>query len=132
MKKNQIILAAIIVLLVLIALFVGFKKLNPNQGVSTLTATVLSVDVEKNILTVKSQDTEKEVKVVISEGTKLTKLGVSFDSDNPPAPGTEFVPTQATITVSGFQAGDEVFIKSLDNIYGKNKISNVEFINILP
>lgn len=132
MKKNKIILTAIIVLLILIALFVVFKKINFNQEISTLSATVLSVDAEKNILTVKPQGAEDEIKVMISNKTKMTRLEASFDSDNPPAPGTEFIPVQTDITIYGFQAGDEVLIKSSDNIYGKNTINNVEFINVLP
>jgi uncharacterized protein YxeA len=131
-SKNKIVLVVIIILVILIALFVGFKKINFGQKIFSLTATVLSVDVEKNILTVQPQGTEREINVIISEGTKLTKLEASFDSDNPLAPGTEFTPAQVTIIISGFQPGDEVLIKSSDNIYGKNTINNVEFINVLP
>lgn len=101
------------------------------QEVFSLSATVSSVDVANNFLMVKPAGEEKTIKVVLSDTTKLIKLEFPFDPANPPAEAT-FTPIQTKINISGFQVGDNVFIKSKDNIAGKTTISNIDFVHILP
>lgn len=93
---------------------------------------VSGVNAQDNFLTIKSTGKEKEIKVIISDATKLIKLGLPFGSDNPIPPGTQFTPIQTKIAISDFKTGDSVFIKSAKNITGKSKISDIELIQIMP
>ena len=80
---------------------------------------------------VKPLNQEMEVKVVVSEATKLIKIEFPFDLENPPK-GTEFTPIQTEVEFSDFKSGDDVFIKTTENITGKTEFDNVDFIHILP
>ncbi len=145
MKKNQIIILAVIVVLILVGIIgwnlvqkskipVG-EKVTPEEEVAkevfSLSGIVSSVDAENNFLMVKPAGEEKEVKVVLSDTTKLIKLEFPFDPANPPAEAT-FTPIQTEIEISDFKAGDNVFVKATQNIAGKTEFNNVDFIHILP
>ncbi len=80
---------------------------------------------------VKPTNQESEVKVILSETTKLIKLELPFDPENPPQEAT-FTPTQTEIEISDFKARDDVFIKSKENIAGKTEFNKVDFIQLLP
>ena len=80
---------------------------------------------------VKPAGQEKEIKVVLSDATKLIKLEFLFDPKNPPKEAT-FTPKQTEIEISDFKAGDNVFIKTTENIAGKSEFDDVDSIHILP
>ena len=142
MKKNQII---ILVAILILAGIIGWTLLQkpelPKEEVVSeeeeveeifsLSAIVSGVDVENNFLMVKPAGEEKEIKVILSETTKLIKLEFPFDPKSPPKEAT-FTPTQTEIEISGFKAGNNVFIKAKTNIAGKTEFDNVDFIHILP
>lgn len=150
MQKNKIIILAIIVVIIFVGSFVWFlsqKGAVPSGGETpgeeeeeeeeeleetfSLSAKVSSVDVANNFLVVKPTEQETEIKVIISETTKLVKLEFPFDPKNPPKEAS-FTPIKTEIELSGFKTGDNVFIKSRDNIAGQTEISNIDFIHILP
>jgi len=144
MKKNQIIVLIILVVLIFggiigWALFQKAKILTEGvvseeeeiEEIFSLSAIVSNVDAENNFLMVKPIGEEKEIKVVISETTKLIKLEFPFDPKNPPKEAT-FTPKETEIETSDFKAGDNVFIKAKENIAGKTEFNNVDFIHILP
>lgn len=97
--------------------------------VTGLSATVLSVDVENNFLTVKPENQDKEIKVIISDGTEIIKLGFPKDM---PEHGGVFVPTEEKIDISGFNEGDQIYIRTTTNLAGKTELNDVEFIQVLP
>lgn len=143
MKKNQIIILVVVVVLILVGVFVwnstqrskipGGEEVTPEEAeeVFSLSGVVSSVDAANNFLMVKPAGAEKEVKVVLSDTTELIKLEFPFDPANPPAEAT-FTPIQTEIEISDFKAGDNVFIKTAENIAGKTTFDNVDFIHILP
>lgn len=145
MKKNQIIILIVLIVLIfggVIGWAIFQKSKIPTGGevpqgeevveeIFSLTASVLSVDTENNFLMVKPTKEEKEIKVVLSDTTKLVKIELPFDPKNPPKEAT-FTPVQTEIEISGFKAGDNVFIKTKINIAGKTEFNNVDFIHILP
>jgi len=144
MKKNQIIILVILVILIFGGIIgwalvqkskipVG-EEVTPEEEVEevfSLSAVVLSVNAENNFLMVKPAGEEKEIRVVLSDTTKLIKLEFPFDPKNPPKEAT-FTPTQTEIKISDFKAGDNVFIKTTENIAGKTEFNNIDFIHILP
>lgn len=111
------------------------EKVTPGQEkveeIFSLSGVVSSVDAANNFLMVKPAGKENNVKVIVSETTKLIKLELPFNPANPPAEAT-FTPKQTEITISGFKAGDNVFVKTAENIAGKTTFDNVDFIHILP
>lgn len=148
MQKNQIIILAIVVIVVLIGLIswsltqqsetaprgaetAEEKEEEVLAEVFSMSGIVISADAANNFITVKPTNREEEVKVLIAETTKLIKLEMPFDPANPPAEGS-FTPKQTEIEISDFKQGDSVFIKSKDNIAGKTEFGNVDFIHILP
>ena len=145
MKKNQIIILAVIIILIfggILGWALSQKtKIPPGEGITpkeeevkevfSLSALVSSVDVENNFLMVKPAGEEKEIKVVLSDATKLIKIEFSFDPKNPPEEAT-FTPKQTEIKISDFKVGDNIFIKTAENIAGKTEFDNVDFIHILP
>ncbi len=145
MKKNQIIILAVVIVLIFGGI-IGWTliqkgKLPVKEEVTqkeeevkelfSLSGIVSSVDVENNFLMVKPTGQEKEIKVVLSDATKLIKIEFPFDPKNPPKEAT-FTPEQTEIEISDFKAGDNVFIKTTENIAGKTEFDNVDFIHILP
>jgi len=143
MKKNQIIILVVVIILIFGGIIgwalvqkskipVG-EKVTPEEveEVFSLSAVVLSVNAENNFLMVKPAGEEKEIRVVLSDTTKLIKLEFPFDPKNPPKEAT-FTPTQTEIKISDFKAGDNVFIKTTENIAGKTEFNNIDFIHILP
>ena len=144
MKKNQIIILVVIVVLIfggIISWGLIQKSKIPSgkettQGeeakeILSLSGTVSSVDAANNFLMVKPANQENEVKVILSETTKLIKLEFPFDPKNPPTEGT-FTPKQTEIEISDFKQGDNVFIKIKEDIAGKSEFDNVDFIHVLP
>ena len=147
MKKNQIIVLIIIIVLIFGGIIgwavVQKSKIPIEEGiilgekegeveeVFSLSAVVLSVDAKNNFLMVKPAKEEKEIKVVLSETTKLVRIEFPFDPANPPEEAT-FTPIQTEIEISDFKEGDSVFIKAKENIAGKSEFNNVDFIHILP
>jgi len=144
MKKNQIIVLIVIIVLIFGGIIVWTilqkpkiptgEEVTPEEKVEekfSFTATILSVDTLNNFLMVKPAKEEKEIKVVLSETTKLIKVEFPFDPTNPPAEAT-FTPIQTEIEISDFKTGDNVFIKAKENIAGKTEFDNVDFIHILP
>ena len=146
MKKNQIITIIVIVLLVFAGLAGWFlmqkDKISENgeneQGeeqereqIFSLSAIVKSIDIENGFLIVEPTNQEGEIKVVVSDTVKLIKVEFPFDPADPPEEGS-FSPVQTPITLSDFQEGDNVFVKSKEDITGKTEISNIDFIHILP
>jgi len=147
MKKNQII-TIIVVIVLFFAGFIGWflvekNKIAPGENgqaeetkeILSLSAIVESVDQENGFLMVSSVDGTGELKIIVSETTDLIKLEFPFDPANPPANPSEetsFTPKQTPIELSDFKVGDNVFIKSKEDIVGKNELSNVDFIHILP
>ncbi len=144
MKKKQIIILVVLIILILGGI-IGWAvvqkaglpsggEITPGEGVEesfSLTATVLSVDTENNFLIVKPAEEEKEIKVVLSDTTKLVKVELPFTPESPPE-GATFTPTQTEIELSEFKVGDNVFIKTTENITGKTEFNSVSFIHILP
>jgi len=145
MKKNQIIILAVVIVLIfggILGWALSQKtKIPPGEGITpkeeevkevfSLSALVSSVDVENNFLMVKPAGEEKEIKVVLSDATKLIKIEFPFDPKNPPKEAT-FTPKQTEIEISDFKVGDNIFIKTAENIAGKTEFDNVDFIHILP
>jgi hypothetical protein len=144
MKKNQIIVLIVIIVLIFGGI-IGWtilqkpkiptgEEVTPEEEVEekfSFTATILNVDTLNNFLTVKPVEEEKEIKVVLSDTTKLVKIEFPFDPTNPPAEAT-FTPKQTEIEISDFREGDSVFIKARENIAGKTEFDNVDFVHILP
>ena len=145
MKKNQIIILAVVIVLIFGGI-IGWnliqkgempveEEVTPKEEeieeVFSLSGIVSSLDVENNFLMVKPLNQEKEVKVIISETTKLVKLELPFDPKNPPKEAT-FTPEETEIEISDFKVGDSVFIKTTENIAGKSEFDDVDFIHILP
>lgn len=143
MKKNQIIILVVVIVLI-IAGIIGWvlvqKSKTPPQEEKTeekteevffLQAIVSSIDAENSFLMVKPLNQEMEIKVVVSEATKLIRIEFPFDLKNPPR-GTEITPIQTEVGFSDFKSGDNVFIKTTENIAGKTEFDNVDFIHILP
>ena len=97
------------------------------EGIFSLSATVLSVDVENNFLMVKPVDGEEEVKVIITKDTKLYRLEYPSESKNP-----AFFLKRVEITIGDFKKGDHIFIKTNINIAGKKEFNDVDYIEILP
>jgi len=146
MNKNQIITIIVVVFLVFVGVVGWFlmqkDKIAENgeneqeqeqerEQVFSLSAIVSSMDAENNFLMVKPTNQEGEIKVVVSETTKLIRVEFPFDPTDPPKEGS-FSPVQTEITLSDFQEGDNVFVKSKEDISGKTEISNIDFIHILP
>jgi len=141
MKKNQTIVLAIIVIVVLGGLVAWSLVQKPEvpfeeeeeelAEVFSMSAVVSSVDAVNSFLMVKPANQEGEVKVLVSETTRLIKLEFPFDPAHPPQEAT-FTPIQTEIEINNFQKGDNVFIKSKENIAGKTEFNNVDFIHILP
>lgn len=144
MKKNQIIVLVILIILIFGGIIgwaivqkgkipVGEEVTQEEEveEVFSLSATVLSVDAENNFLMVKPAKEEKEIKVVLSNTTKLIKIEFPFDPKDPPKEAT-FTPKQTEIEISDFKVGDSVFIKTTENIAGKTEFGNVDFVHILP
>lgn len=146
MKKNQIIILVIIVVLIFGGIIgwnlvqkgkipageeVTLEEEEEVEEVFSLSAVVLSVDAENNFLMIKSANQEKEIKVVLSDTTKLIRVEFPFDPTNPPEEAT-FTPIQTEIEISDFKVGDGVFIKAKENIVGKSTISSIDFVHILP
>lgn len=145
-EKNQIIIIVVILVLFLggivyfslllkeKAKFEG-EKFKTGEGiieeVFSLSGIVSSVDTENNFLMVKPVNQKKDVKVVVSETTKLVKFEFPFDPKNPPEEAT-FTPKETQIEISDFKAGDNIFIKTTENIAGKSEFDDVDFIHILP
>ena len=145
MKKNQIIIISVILFLIFCVIFyLGFLKEKFKGGsfetgeegkieeIFSLSGRVVNVNSEQKFLIVKLIDKETEVKVIISEETKLIKLEAPFPEDKIPPPGTQFTPKEKEITLADFKTGDEILVKTLKNIAGKNEFNDVEFIQILP
>ena len=145
MKKNQIIVLIILIVLIFGGI-IGWavvqkgklpagEEVTPGEEVMeevfSLTAAVLRVDTENNFLIVKPAKEEKEIKVILSETTKLVKIEFPFDPKNPPKEAT-FTPKQTEIEISDFKVGDNVFIKTTENIAGKTEFDDVNFVHILP
>ena len=144
MKKNQIIILAVIVVLIFGGV-IGWTLIQKGkipsgeeitskeevEEVFSLSGIVSSVDTENNFLMVKPAGEEKEIKVILSETTKLIKLEFPFDPKSPPKEAT-FTPIQTEIEISGFKAGNNVFIKTKKNIAGKSEFNDVDFIHVLP
>jgi hypothetical protein len=145
MKKNQIIILVVLVVLIFGGI-IGWtliqkgkipvkEEVTPKEEVVeelfSLSGIVSSVDAENNFLMVKPVNQEKEVKVVVSETTSLVKFEFPFDPANPPEEAT-FTPKQTQVEISDFKAGDNVFIKTRTNIAGKSEFDDVDFIHILP
>lgn len=140
MKKNQIITLIVLIVLILGGI-IGWalvKKAGLPSGeeisqgeaeeLFSLTATVLSIDTENNFLMVKPAEEEKEIKVVLSDTTKLIKV----ELPETPSEGATFTPTQTEVELSEFKVGDNVFIKTTENIAGKTEFDSVSFVHILP
>jgi len=144
-SKNKIIIAVILAAEVLLGIFgwglIKSKMLYPKGGsnqpgeeikeVFVIWGKVSSIDTSNNFLMVKPDNGGKDVKVLISETTKMTKLGLPFDPKNPPTEGT-FTPKETDITISGFTLDDKVFVKAKENIAGKTEVGEVDFIQIQP
>jgi hypothetical protein len=143
MPKNQIIILVVVFVLIFGGI-VGWGLIQKSKlpsgeetiqeevkKVFSMSAIVSSADVENNFLIVKPVKQENEVKVILSETTKLIKLEFPFDPKNPPKEAT-FTPKQTEIEISDFKEGDNVFIKSKENIAGKTEFDAVDFIHILP
>ena len=146
MKKNQIIILAVIIVLIFGGIigwtliqkgklpsgeWVTPKEEEKVEEVFSLSGIVSSVDAENNFLMVKPAGEEKEIKVVLSDTAKLIKLEFPFDPKNPPKEAT-FTPIQTEIGISDFKTGDNVFIKTTENIAGKSEFDDVDFVHILP
>jgi len=144
MKKNQIIILAVIVVLIFGGV-IGWTLIQKGkipsgeeitskeevEEVFSLSGIVSSVDTENNFLMVRPAGEEKEIKVVLSDTTKLIKLEFPFDPKNPPKEAT-FTPTQTEIEISDFKEEDNIFIKTKTNIAGKSEFDDVDFIHIMP
>ncbi len=145
MNKNQTIIIIVVVVLIFGAV-IGWEGLMKKSKISeegtdqeqteveevlSLSATVSSADADNNFLMVKPAGQEQEVKVMISETTKLIRLGFPFDPKNPPKDAI-FTPEQTKIEISDFKTGDNIFIKVKEDIAGKTEFDGVDFIQILP
>jgi len=142
MKKNKIIII-IAVVVVIIGGLVGWgllqaKKLKTDvvqvvekpPVVLFLSGVISSIDAVNNFLMVKPDNETKEIKVIVSEGTKIKKLEAPFDLNNPPEGGGTFSPKETEIGISEVKEGDRIFIRSNEDIYGKEEINNIDFIQI--
>lgn len=101
------------------------------EEIFSLSAVVLSINPENNFLIVKPAEEKRGIRVILSEDTKLIKLKFPFDPKNP-SKETTFTPERTEIKISDFKEGDYIFIKSNEDILGKAKLNNIDFIEILP
>ena len=146
MTKNQKIVLVVLILILIVGGIRYFSllqkaKLPPtikvpeeekvSEEIFSLSAVVVSVNPENNFLIVKPAKEEKQIKVILSQDSRLTKLEFPFDPKNPPKEAT-FTPKKVDIKISDIKAGDNVFIKSLENIAGKTEFGDVDFIQVLP
>ena len=144
MQKNQLIILIVIVVIVLGGLIIwGITQTGPVPNpeppigeeeeeapvaeVFSLSARVLSANVAEKFLMVKTIKEGKEVKVIISDSTKMIKLGDTGIKE----PDGKTIPTQTSIDISGFQVNDSIYIKSKENIAGMSVVNNIDFIHIL-
>jgi len=151
MKKNQIVL---IILLVLICGFIIFWAISQkmstsyeeavitptitpqttpetNKEIYSFPAVVSGVNIVGNFLTVKpekEEKEEKEIKIILSEETELTKLGLPSKL---PKEGV-FIPTKTKIKISDIKVGDKIFVKAKSNITGKTEFDDIEYIQVFP
>lgn len=147
LNKN-IIIAIIIVVLIIggsIGLTLTLQKLknqssgeNQNPSVQLEPKTILqglvtSINEQDKYIMVKEagQSEEKEYKVLIADSTKIIKLELPFDPNNPPGNNVTFVPKKTEVKISGIKVNDNVVVKSNENFAGKNEVKRVEYIEIL-
>jgi len=153
MKKNQIIISTIIIILIfggIISWNLLYKEEIPvkelvsdkeeivfeeelqvplmepaaEESVFGLTAWVLGVDAKNNFLIIKSERNKKELKVFVSDDTELIKRDLP---DDLPENGY-FIFQDKKIKLSDFKEGDYIAITTSENIAGKTEFNNV--INI--
>jgi hypothetical protein len=144
LKKKEIVIIIISIILVfsfllgwsVIKVVKGYKlKMdNPKQEIVKIEAfsfsgKVVKVDSRNKVLTVSVLDLQKELKVFVSLETKLTMVDYPFDPQNPPE-GLAFNYTEKDIKISDFKVGDDVSVQSKENIFGKEEIKNVEYVNL--
>jgi len=129
-RKMPVICLSVLFIIVGFFCFQYFTKTTVEEF--TMSGKVLSVDASKNFLILKPMGKETEVKVLLSPTTQLINLEAPFPQNNPPPPGTQFTPIKTGITINDFRQGDEVLVKSSNNLSGKKKIDHVEFVQILP
>ena len=148
MKKNQIVLIIVLVLIVGGIIFWAISQkiktsheeagitptITPqatpeiNKEIYSFSAIVSNVNIVENFLMVKPEKEEKEIKVILSEETELTKLGLPSKL---PKEGV-FTPTKNKIKISDIKAGDKIFVKAKSNIAGKTEFDDVEYIEVFP
>ncbi|MBL7142315.1 MAG: hypothetical protein ISS83_01430 [Candidatus Pacebacteria bacterium] len=152
MSKNTIIVLGVVIVLIIGGIIVfsflqkgkiapeeepvseeGFLEESGEESGETisLSATVLSIDIENSFLIVKPENQEKEIKVIIKEETKMIKLGLPTDPEDLPKEGGVFTPTEEKINISDFHEGDKLFIKTTTNLVDKTELDDVELIQIL-
>ena len=137
MKKNQIIISTIIIILIFggiigWALILEREEILPieeeiptvEEEIFGLTGWVSGVDTENNFLIIKSERNEKELKVFVSDDTELIKRDLP---DDLPENGY-FIFQDKKIKLSDFKEGDYIAITTSENIAGKTEFNNV--INI--
>jgi len=103
-----------------------------SKEIFSLSATVLSVDSENNFLMVKPKDQETEIKVILSEETKIKKLGVPSGTGSTSGQGGVFTPIEKYIEISDIRTGDKLFITTGTNIAGKSEFNDVKMIQVYP
>jgi len=137
MKKNQIIISTIIIILIFggiigWALILEREEILPieeeiptvEEEIFGLTGWVSGVDTENNFLIIKSERNKKELKVFVSDDTELIKRDLP---DDLPENGY-FIFQDKKIKLSDFKEGDYIAITTSENIAGKTEFNNV--INI--
>jgi hypothetical protein len=141
LKKKKIVIIIILIIL-LFSFLLGwavikavkvYKLKMDNVGqeivakdVFSASGKVLSVDAKNGFLIMALSGSQKELKVFVSADVNLTKLDPPSDI----AEGTVFIYEEAKMKISDLKAGDEIFVQSEENIFGKEEIRNIESINL--
>jgi hypothetical protein len=154
MKKRQIILVIVILLIIGIVIWIAFQKtkilsgiesklnstsnsqlspeISPAEGKEILffSGQVSEINTQDNFLIIKPEKQEGTIKVVVGEDTKLTKISFSTT----PNKDGSFSPIETQIKLSGFKVNDRVYVKAKRNIAGKTEIGidDIEYIQIYP
>jgi virulence-associated protein VagC len=151
MGKNQKIVLAVIILVLIFGGF--FYFLRPKKEVKvppppeevkeipkelppifSFGAEILEVNSKENYLIIKPMEGEwpkEKIKVILSPETKIVSLKLPFDPKKPPPEGT-FKFEQEEIKAGDLKVGNQILIRTSENIVWKSEFDDVTEIQVMP
>ncbi len=154
MKKRQIILVIIILLIIGIVIWIGFQKTKILSGIESklnsisnsqllpentnkeekeilfFSGLVMEINVQDNFLIIKPEGKGNTIKVSVEEDIKLSKISFSTT----PNEDGSFSPVETQIKLSGFKVNDRIYVKTKRNVVDRTEIGidDIEYIQIYP